>query len=529
MNLSPGTLLAEGRYTVKAVLGQGGFGITYLGEQTGLGRKVAIKEFFMDDFCDRDSVSSLVSTISKSGNSVVERFKDKFIKEARLIAKFSSNHIIKIHDVFEENGTAYYVMEFLEGKNLQDIIEDYGPMAEDEALYYIRQVALALSEVHDAKMLHLDVKPTNIMLNKKGEAVLIDFGISKHYDESGGQTSATPVGVSTGFTPVEQYVQGGIDNFSPSTDIYSLAATLYYLLTGEVPPEASVVQEEGIPPMPETVSQATADAIVKTMCCKRRERPKSIAEFMELLDGVKEQVPEQPVPEVVEMPKEKKPGGIALKITLALVATAVIIAAMVLFIPTSTISEGTETAINFEEEFEDALELINSDEAEEVQQGVALMEKLEAENYVPAIDELAHTYGWCRDSASLSRKRLLGIEYYTSGGNKYLPVEDKYNNKAHELYTKIIESSDEHIMAEKANAAFRLAAYSANKNSYHARDFGKALEYLKMARGYAAVAGSDSLLKVIDRTIEVVEKKHNKEKSQSSVVYQEIGESIKAK
>lgn len=248
MNLNPGTLLANGRYTVKAVLGQGGFGITYLGEQTGLGRKVAIKEFFMDDFCDRDAVSSAVSSATKSGTSVIERFKEKFIKEARLIATFSNNHIIKIHDVFEENGTAYYVMEFLEGKSLKDIVEEFGPLCEDEALYYIRQVADALFEVHNAKMLHLDVKPANIMLNKKSEAVLIDFGISKRYDEGGGQTSATPVGVSAGYTPVEQYVQGGIDNFSPSTDIYSLAATLYFLLAGKVPPEASVVQEDGLPP-----------------------------------------------------------------------------------------------------------------------------------------------------------------------------------------------------------------------------------------------------------------------------------------
>ena len=540
MNLNPGTLLANGRYTVKAVLGQGGFGITYLGEQTGLGRKVAIKEFFMDDFCDRDAVSSAVSSATKSGTSVIERFKEKFIKEARLIATFSNNHIIKIHDVFEENGTAYYVMEFLEGKSLKDIVEEFGPLCEDEALYYIRQVADALFEVHNAKMLHLDVKPANIMLNKKSEAVLIDFGISKRYDEGGGQTSATPVGVSAGYTPVEQYVQGGIDNFSPSTDIYSLAATLYFLLAGKVPPEASVVQEDGLPPLPSTVSQATVEAITRTMCCRRRERPQSIPEFLALLDNyatapvpVEEEpaavdgdavetvaaqpavaaVQETAVPVVEKSAPAgrnaaagnvKKNSGTVVKIVLAVVASLAITFALIFFMPTG----GEHSLITTpEEEFDKALALLNSKKAAEARRGVALMDSLAAADYVPAMDELAHTYGWCSDSLSLSRKKVLGIAYHTSGGVKYMPKLDKYNDKARELYAKLLESESVEVMDKKANAAFRLATYSANKNGSYGRDYVKALEYLKIARKYAVAANEDSIIRVVDASMSAVEKK----------------------
>lgn len=540
MNLNPGTLLANGRYTVKAVLGQGGFGITYLGEQTGLGRKVAIKEFFMDDFCDRDAVSSAVSSATKSGTSVIERFKEKFIKEARLIATFSNNHIIKIHDVFEENGTAYYVMEFLEGKSLKDIVEEFGPLCEDEALYYIRQVADALFEVHNAKMLHLDVKPANIMLNKKSEAVLIDFGISKRYDEGGGQTSATPVGVSAGYTPVEQYVQGGIDNFSPSTDIYSLAATLYFLLAGKVPPEASVVQEDGLPPLPSTVSQATVETITRTMCCRRRERPQSIPEFLALLDNyatapvpVEEEpaavdgdavetvaaqpavaaVQETAVPVVEKSAPAgrnsavgdvKKNSGTVVKIVLAVVASLAITFALIFFMPTG----GEYSLITTpEEEFDKALALLNSKKAAEARRGVALMDSLAAADYVPAMDELAHTYGWCSDSLSLSRKKVLGIAYHTSGGVKYMPKLDKYNDKARELYAKLLESESVEVMDKKANAAFRLATYSANKNGSYGRDYVKALEYLKIARKYAVAANEDSIIRVVDASMSAVEKK----------------------
>ena len=284
MILPPGTLLMEGRYEIEEVIGKGGFGITYRGVQTGLKRKVAIKEFFMKEFCFRDEDSSHVSTVVTDASDTVAKFREKFIKEASLIASFSNEHIIGIFDVFEENGTAYYVMEYLDGGNLMEIVKGNGAMNEREAVRYIRQVADALSEVHSCKLLHLDVKPANIMLDKRGRAVLIDFGISKHYDETGSQTSNGIMAFSDGYAPMEQYKRGGVSSFTPATDIYSLGATLYYLLTATAPPHASEVLENGLK-LPSGMSPSVSNAIVAAMSPSRVKRPQNIAEFLALLDN----------------------------------------------------------------------------------------------------------------------------------------------------------------------------------------------------------------------------------------------------
>ena len=289
MHLQAGSLLGGGKYKIEKVLGQGGFGITYLAEQTSLGRKVALKEFFMEGLCNRDAATSHVSVPSVGSKKLVERFKQKFIKEARMIASFDNSHIISIYDVFEENGTAYYVMEYLGGKSLSAIVNEQGIMSETLAMKYIRQVADALAEVHANNLLHLDVKPANIMLNKKGEAVLIDFGISKHYDEAGNQTSSALIGTSEGYAPIEQYEAGALDSFTPATDIYALGATLFFLLTGTRPPKASEVMNYGLPELPSGVSASVRSTIETAMQPAIAKRPQSIAEFLCLVESGKMQ------------------------------------------------------------------------------------------------------------------------------------------------------------------------------------------------------------------------------------------------
>ena len=284
MNLKTGHLLKHGEYRVEKVLAQGGFGITYLCEQTGLLRKVAIKEFFMKELCKRESDTSHVSIPSIGSRDMVERFRQKFIKEARALAALNHKHIIRIIDVFEENNTAYYVMEYVGGGSLADKVKN-GALPEAVALRYIRQVAGALDFVHGKRMMHLDVKPANILLNENDEAILIDFGLAKQYDSAGSQTSTTPVGISHGYAPLEQYKQGGVGTFSPATDIYSLGATLYKLLTGVTPPEAGDVNDEGLPALPQHISAPVRAAIEAAMQPRRKDRPKSISEFLSLLDG----------------------------------------------------------------------------------------------------------------------------------------------------------------------------------------------------------------------------------------------------
>jgi len=309
MHLKKGTLLKHGDYRIESVLGQGGFGITYLAVQTGLNRKVAIKEFFMRDFCERNPDTSHVSLGTSGSRETVERFKAKFIKEAQTIAVLNNPHIIRIHDVFEENGTAYYVMEYHGGGTLADLVKESDGLPERQAVHYIRQIADALQYIHERSMNHLDVKPGNVLLDEKGNAVLIDFGLAKRYDVEGNQTSTTPVGISHGYAPLEQYQQGGVSVFSPATDIYSLGATLYKLITGNTPPNATVVSEDGLPAFPSDVSPSVVSAVERAMHFRRKDRPQSISEFLALLDA--SSVASPPPPASV---KPKVCGGTLIKV-----------------------------------------------------------------------------------------------------------------------------------------------------------------------------------------------------------------------
>ena len=282
MELSSTTLLQGGKYRIEKVIGRGGTSFTYLALQVGLNRKVAIKEFFMRKFCNRDAETLHVIIPSEENKEFVARFRHKFIKEAQAIAELDNRHIIRVHDIFEENDTAYYVMEYLQGGDLSDRIPQAG-MAEAEAVGYIRQIADALAYIHEHNILHLDIKPLNILF-RGDEAVLIDFGLSKHYDVSGDQTTTTPIAVSHGYAPMEQYKSGGVASFSPATDIYSLGATLYKLLTGQTPPDASDVFTDGLPVLPSSISSSVCNAIAQAMFPNRKNRPQSAAEFLALLD-----------------------------------------------------------------------------------------------------------------------------------------------------------------------------------------------------------------------------------------------------
>ncbi len=282
MQLQIDTLLHQGEYRILSVLGQGGFGVTYLAYQVSLERRVAIKEFFMKEYCVRDKSSSYVNVTTEHNRELVARFRDKFVKEARCIANLSYPHIVRVIDVFEENGTSYYVMDYLGGGTLQDYVRMHGALSLTNALVYIRQVASALDYIHGRNLLHLDVTPSNIMLNDSGEAVLVGFGVSKRYDELG-QTSNTPLGISEGYAPLELYESGGIDQFSPSTDIYSLGATFYYLLTGSRPPKASTLLNGSLS-FPSSIPEGIQACIVRAMAPSRRDRPQNVGEFLRLLE-----------------------------------------------------------------------------------------------------------------------------------------------------------------------------------------------------------------------------------------------------
>ena len=315
--LVEGMNLQGGKYTIVRMLSHGGFGVTYLAHHNLLDVDVCIKEFFPAVWCNRDAFSYEVS-VSTTGNvDMVDRFMQKFIKEAQSIARLHHEGIVKFHDVFEENGTAYYVMDFIEGQTLQQLVKDRGALPLSEALGYIRQAAEALGYLHGKHMNHLDVKPANMMIDRSGKLTLIDFGVAKHYGEDGHQTTTTPMCISRGYSPIEQYKDGGVSQFSPAADIYPLGATLYYLLTGTVPPEATELAVDELV-IPATIPTHIAEAIRHAMESKPSRRTPSAAAFVDELgeEDEEDNVATEPVPvhrsiQPVSKPRPRHEGSIS--------------------------------------------------------------------------------------------------------------------------------------------------------------------------------------------------------------------------
>ena len=254
--LPVGSVLNSGsyQYRVIKVLGSGGFGITYLvtssrkiGNIT-VNVKFAIKEHFLSEYCERDSDTlRIITGLGRQRETVDNSMKD-FLGEARRLQMLSDGHssIVKVNEVFEANGTAYYVMEYLEGKSLRAYVTEHGPLSENDALRLMAPIVKAVDYLHSCRLTHLDIKPDNIIITEEENAygtpvlrpVLIDFGLSKHYDKSGNATSTiNTLGCSDGYAPVEQYA--GITKFSPEADVYALAATLLFCLTGKNPKKST--------------------------------------------------------------------------------------------------------------------------------------------------------------------------------------------------------------------------------------------------------------------------------------------------
>ena len=282
--LRSNSTLQGGKYRIIKKLGQGGFGITYLAENTMLEGKVAIKEFFFKEYCERNELTCHVTVPTSNNRDTVDRFKQKFIKEAKTIFRLNHPNIVRILDVFEENDTAYYVMEYIEGESLSDMVTRRGAIPFAEAIGYVKAAAEALMYIHSKKINHLDIKPGNLMKrNDDGEIVLIDFGVAKQYDLATSQgTTTTPVGISCGYSPTEQYRKNGVQTFSPQSDVYSLAATLFKLLTGNTPPEAMEIQDEGLP-VAELQAKHIPSAVISAIAMAmkgRHERTQSVELFI---------------------------------------------------------------------------------------------------------------------------------------------------------------------------------------------------------------------------------------------------------
>lgn len=295
--LKPGCVLngEQEKYVVESVLGAGGFGITYevsseiVHKNIKVKARFALKEHFLSDFCERDEATGMVKYMASAGEKVENSIKD-FIGEANRLIRIGKNHpnIVKVNEIFRANGTAYYVMEYLEGETLADCIKRKGSLTEQETMMIMRPVMEAVAELHKSSLTHLDIKPENIMLtgNDSGlRPVLIDFGLAKHYDKKGSPTSTiNTLGCSHGYSPAEQYA--GITVFSPTADIYALGATLFHCLTGNMPAKSTELKPGQLAGLLKGVAPAVRDAVLHAMKPFPDERTQSADALMaELSDG----------------------------------------------------------------------------------------------------------------------------------------------------------------------------------------------------------------------------------------------------
>ena len=275
-------------YQIDNVLGQGSFGITYLASikiNGALGSidanvKVTVKEFFMANFNGRQGCT----VTSGSQDGMYGYYKHKFTQEAINLSKLHHPNIVNVLEAFEENNTVYYAMEYIDGGSLDKKIEQNQKLSEKQCIELTKQIGSAVSFMHDNMMLHLDLKPSNIMLKQNGDAVLIDFGLSKQYTENGEPETLTKVGGGTpGYAPLEQISYRDGKGFPVTMDVYALGGTMYKMLTGVRPPEASDILEDGFPLHELTnrnVSEHTAVVIAKAMMPKRSERYQSVMDMI---------------------------------------------------------------------------------------------------------------------------------------------------------------------------------------------------------------------------------------------------------
>ena len=289
-NMLPvGTLLHGGNYKITRQLSRGGFGNTYVVENVRFDETYAMKEFFMRGVNLREGETVTVSV--PDNKATFESQKEKLKKEARRLRQLDNPHIVRVHDLFEERGTVYYVMDFIDGESLSDRLERTGqPLTEGEGMDILRQVLDALSVVHgqSPQLLHLDIKPANIMVDRKGCAYLIDFGASKQLSTDESRTLSTSTGMSytAGYAPSEQ-IEQNYERMGPWTDYYALGATLYRLLTLQQPPSPSVIGEDPDEAFlfPKSISTQTQQLIRWMMTPNRKKRPQNVGEIQQFLSG----------------------------------------------------------------------------------------------------------------------------------------------------------------------------------------------------------------------------------------------------
>lgn len=428
--IKPGHIL-ENKYLIGRILGQGGFGITYLAWDINLNVKLAIKEYFPQQFAARESGKTVVSVLTGTLESNYKYGLDKFLHEARTLAQFEGHpNIVSVRDYFQANNTAYFVMGYVEGLTIKEYLNDAGGIIPyQQAIKIIMPVLDALKEVHAVNILHRDISPDNIFINKKGQIVLLDFGAARQ--AIGDKGKSLSIILKPGYAPEEQYRSKG--NQGPWTDIYAVAATFYRLITGWQPPEAleRLTNDKLVLPsrIGTDINEKEEQAILKALSVRAEDRYQKVEEFQAALLGEKKSEafvppPIQPAqpdpitpgpstsieiePAELEPPPSKDPAPVARPertrkaiagILIGLAAVAIVAMAILalssaglLFEQPAAVVEEPEDIIKDEDEV-DAADELNMITEEEIMEAVeendieVIEEIVEADEEVAAVEE----------------------------------------------------------------------------------------------------------------------------------------------
>lgn len=284
LQLDPGTMLQGGRYRIEKVLGQGGFGITYAATEMSLKQSVAIKELFPEGSGRHNGTLYPPASLEGDDGQGFRDVIDGFIEEARTVAKLRHPGIVQVYHVFEENQTAYMVMEYLEGETLSQRFAREGRLSPDAVLSLANDLAQTLDAIHSADLLHRDIKPDNIFLTSDGRTVLIDFGSARVFNQD--KTVSHTRLITPGYAPPEQYATQA--RFGPYTDLYALSATLHHALSGQMPPPATDrMMGATLPFTPSRTPEALQHTLEASLAIRIEERPADVAAFRRLLEKPK--------------------------------------------------------------------------------------------------------------------------------------------------------------------------------------------------------------------------------------------------
>lgn len=439
-----------------------------------------------ENFSPEESGMMVAIKIYRPKNALDIEGEQRFRDEYKIVHNCRHTNLLQPTNFSICDDTPYLELPYCKNGSSEMLI---GKAIEKKDLWkFIFDVSSGLSYLHACtpQIIHQDIKPANVLIDDYNNYAITDFGISsqrggKHgfyFDEDNSGTMAymAPERFSENYRPTAE------------SDIWAFGATLYEILTGEVP-----FKEEG------GKNQLEKNMKLKSM---GSNIPKEIQKLINSCLSLNPQ--ERPTANQIIKLSEKH---LNTSNSIIKYASAVILFALITWGIYSFLSP-KPPVISMEESYNKALVMLNSNNPHDVKQAVNIMDSLSIKNYVPAMYELARTYGWYSDSLLLKRKEILGIDYYDDKEHYGLPKLDKYNDKARDLYSKILELNDSTTAIIKANAAYRMATYSANETTgIYGQNFKKAKEYLLDAKKYAMEAKDDSLLMSINNAISIIDKR----------------------